>query len=177
MSYTAVVYTGAAVLSVFRLWHICTVEWKPVQQRVWIFTVTLIMWLVSIAVLICNNYPMNSLAQNKHHKYINIWFEGKKSLNLTWSKAFTSRFSQSLTPILSLLQTYVCWVQLVWLGRHLFKLPAKFIPHVLSSNFKQGAKYTDSFQAKSRDSCVIVCLRAESTPGEGGVELSRQKSC
>lgn len=63
----------------------------------------------------------------------------------------------------------VCRVQFVWLGRYLFKLPAKFIPHVLSSNFKRGAKYTDSFQAKSRDSCVIVSVRAfESTPGEVG---------
>lgn len=45
-----------------------------------------------------------------------------------------------------------------------YKLLAKFNSHELSSEFKRGAKYTDSFQAKGRDSCVIVSAGAERTP-------------
>lgn len=39
---------------------------------------------------------------------------------------------------------------------------------MLTSNFKCRAKYTDNFRAKSRESCVMVSVRAESTPEEVG---------
>lgn len=101
----------------------------------------------------------------------------EQAINKSWLDGFTLRFPESSTCPLHLdgIYGHICAeFNLCDLADNYYKLPPKFIHHVLSSNFKWGAKYTDSFQAKSRDSCVTV--GAASTTGEV-VAPYRQKPC
>lgn len=60
-----------------------------------------------------------------------------------------------------MLYLWTCVPNATCMTQRISNLSTQFILHVLRSNFKHGANYTDSFQAKSRERCVMVCASSQ----------------